>query len=94
MSCSDAFILPGQLVVHYRGNNSLPCGNNSRQEVTHLDSVISLGVEEIQTISLFINVVGVPISSACTPSEGVKKLTCEHYASGSTAPTTRKSSCA
>jgi hypothetical protein len=67
MSCSDAFILPGQLVVHYRGNNSLPCGNNSRQEVTHLDSVISLGVEEIQTISLFVNIVGIPISSACSP---------------------------
>ena len=76
------------------GPESLPDWHDTRQEITHLDGVIPLGVEEIQTIPLLIDIVGVPDESAgCAITEGLKR-TCEHYASRSTAPTTRTSSCA
>jgi hypothetical protein len=41
---------------------SLPDWHDTRQEITHLNGVISLGVEEIQTIPLLIDIVGIPDS--------------------------------
>jgi hypothetical protein len=80
--------------LHYFvGIKSLPDWHDSRQEITHLDGVIPLGVEEIQTIPLFIDVVGIP-ESQLSDRIKIQKLTCERYASRSTAPTTRTSSCA
>jgi len=44
------------------GPESLPDWHDTRQEITHLDGVIPLGVEEIQTIPLLIDIVGIPES--------------------------------
>jgi hypothetical protein len=56
------------------GPRSLPDWYDSRQEITHLDGVISLGVEEIQTIPLLIDIVGIPDKSAKWSRREAKSL--------------------
>ena len=86
-----SFYSDGQLEPSPKVCACLPDWHDSRQEITHLDGIVPLCIEEIQTIPLFIDVVGIPESQL---SDRIKsqKLTCEHYASRSTAPTTRTSS--
>jgi hypothetical protein len=41
---------------------NLPDWHDARQEITHLDSVVPLGIEEIQSIPLLVDIVGIPES--------------------------------
>lgn len=60
ISCSDPFIL--HLSARHTPNCPLhiPDRHDARQEVAHLDSAISLRIEEIQSISLFVDVDRIP----------------------------------
>jgi len=63
----------GQLEPSLKVCACLPDWHDSRQEITHLDGIVPLCIEEIQTIPLFIDVVGIPANQLCP-------ITAEHQA--------------
>lgn len=71
MSCSEPLILltvSTSLKVIDVDDLCLPDWDDSRQEITHFDCVVSFRVEEIQSILLFVDVVGVPRYVSLNPS--------------------------
>ena len=70
-----SFYSDGQLLIRLlKTCGCLPDWHDSRQEITHLDGIVPLCIEEIQTIPLLIDVVGVPASQLGTSNSRTSSL--------------------